>query len=52
MKTFMPATNIILWSGCSLVGKDTALAIEKGLAEATQYLSRQACRFPLIMRQL
>ena len=35
----MPATNPIRLSDYSLVGKDTALAIEKGLAEATWYAS-------------
>ena len=35
----MPATNVIRLSDYSLVGKDTDLAIEKGLAEATWYAS-------------
>jgi Na+-transporting NADH:ubiquinone oxidoreductase subunit F len=35
----MPGTNTIRLSDYSLVGKDTALAIEKGLAEATWYAS-------------
>jgi MocE subfamily Rieske [2Fe-2S] domain protein len=35
----MPASSTIRWSDYSLVGKDTALAIEKGLAEATWYES-------------
>jgi fatty acid desaturase len=35
----MPATNTLRLSDYSLVGKDTALAIEKGLAEAAWYAS-------------
>ena len=35
----MPATQAIRLSDYSLVGKDTALAIEQGLAEATWYAS-------------
>ena len=35
----MPAATAIRLSDYSLVGKDTALAIEKGLAEATWYAS-------------
>ena len=35
----MSETNTIRLSDYSLVGKDTALAIEKGLAEATWYTS-------------
>src|ERR1022692_3238239 len=35
----MPVTNTIRLSDYSLVGKDTALAIEKGLAEARWYAS-------------
>ena len=35
----MPATEAIRLSDYSLIGKDSALAIEKGLAEATWYAS-------------